>query len=67
MSLAPVVVNELTVIGSRCGPFGKALEGLQAHHFPVDRLISATYPLDRAPDALGAAGRPDAMKVLVRP
>ncbi len=67
MNLAPIVVNEVTVVGSRCGPFDKALHGLSTHSFAVDRLITATYRLDQAVEALEAAGRRGALKVLIQP
>ncbi len=60
----PIVVNELTVVGSRCGRFGPALRALQ-DHIRVRPLITAVYPLDRASEALEHARRPEAVKVLL--
>lgn len=65
MNLAPVVINELTVVGSRCGLFEDALRGYSHHRFPLDRLITARYPLDRGLDAFAAAGRPDQLKIVL--
>lgn len=59
-----VVVNELTLIGSRCGPFPKALELLARQAVDVAPLIQARYPLERALDAFDHAQRPGTMKVL---
>jgi threonine dehydrogenase-like Zn-dependent dehydrogenase len=59
-----VVVNELTLVGSRCGPFDKALALLEAGQVDVVPLIQARYPLERALDAFDHAQRPGTMKVL---
>lgn len=65
--LAAVVVNELTVIGSRCGPFDKALALLAQHTVLVEPLIERTYPLDEALAAFAHAARPGVRKVLLQP
>jgi len=65
LNLALAVVNEVTVLGSRCGPFGRALKALRAFRFPVTRLVEARYPLDKGVEALERAGQPGTMKVLV--
>ena len=68
LNLAGVVVDEITVVGSRCGPFPKALAWLAAADAPpVARLVAAEYPLDRAPEAWARAQRPGTLKVLLRP
>jgi threonine dehydrogenase-like Zn-dependent dehydrogenase len=67
LNLAPVVVDEVTVVGSRCGPMGEALESLARGDVQVEPLITAEYGLADAPQALEAAARPEAIKVLVRP
>jgi len=63
----PIVVDELTVLGSRCGPFARALELLHAGRVDPRPLISAVFPLAQAPEAMRAAQAPGAMKVLVKP
>lgn len=60
-----VVVNELTLIGSRCGPFPKALSLLAAHAVDVSPLIHARYPLERALEAMERARAPGVLKVLL--
>ena len=65
LNLALVVVNEIALLGSRCGPFGRALKAMRAYRFPVDRLIDARYPLDEAEAALAKAGEKGVLKVLV--
>ena len=65
LNLAPVVVNELNIVGSRCGPFQRGLQGLLTYDFPLERLIKGQYPLDEALAAFAHAARPDALKVLI--
>ncbi len=65
MNPTPLVVNEVTVIGSRCGPFPDAVEALAGGAVDVSALISARYPLGKGVEALQAAGAPDALKVLL--
>ena len=55
MNLAPLVIHEITLVGSRCGRFAMALELYAAHHFPLDRLISGRFPLERGVEAFAAA------------
>ena len=66
INLAPLVINEVTVIGSRCGPFGPALDALAAGDVRVREMISHTFPFDRALEAFEVASRPETLKVLLR-
>ena len=65
MNLAPVVVNEITILGSRCGSFHRGLAELERHRFPLERLIDARFPLERGAEAFAAAGKPGVLKVLL--
>jgi alcohol dehydrogenase len=65
VNLTPVVVNEITVMGSRCGRFEAALAGMARYRFPVARLVTARYPLDDAAAAFERAAQPQALKVLL--
>jgi len=66
VDLSAVVVNELTLIGSRCGPFEMGLNMLASYpDMPLDRLISAEYPMDQALAAFEEARQPDTLKVLI--
>jgi len=67
LDLAPLVVNEVRVVGNRCGPFAAALQLLSEHRVEVDELVSAVYPLYRGVEALEAAARPENIKVLLQP
>jgi alcohol dehydrogenase len=61
------VIDELTVVGSRCGPFEPALRLLASGAVDVGPLIDARYPLSRGLDALAHAARPGALKVVITP
>lgn len=63
---APVIVNEVTLIGSRCGRFEPAIELLQKGRVNVRQMVSADYPLAQAPEAFAEAARPGVLKVLLR-
>jgi len=66
IDLAPVVVKEITVVGSRCGRFREGLQMLLRHpDLPLERLITATYPLDEAVEAFRRAVQRDSLKVLL--
>lgn len=66
IDLTPVVINELTVAGSRCGRFRDGLRMLTSTpDMPLERLITARFPIERAPEAFARAARPDALKVLI--
>lgn len=67
VDLTKLVVGEITVVGSRCGPFDEALRLLQADAIQVLPLIDAEYALDDVVSALEHAARPGVRKVLVRP
>jgi threonine dehydrogenase-like Zn-dependent dehydrogenase len=65
LSLAPVVINEITVIGSRCGVFPPALDALAQKKICVVPMIEKIYPLSQGVDAVTHAGKPGARKVLL--
>jgi threonine dehydrogenase-like Zn-dependent dehydrogenase len=65
LSLAPLVINEVTVVGSRCGLFPPALAALAAGSVAVTPLIDATYRLADGIAAVAHAARPGARKVLL--
>ncbi len=66
IDLAPVVINEIRVVGSRCGPFPPALRALARGTIDVLSMVTAEYPLSDAVTALEHAARPGALKVLLR-
>jgi len=65
VDLAPLVIHEIQVVGSRCGPFAPALRALERGDVDVASLLTERVPLARADEALERAAQPDALKVLV--
>jgi alcohol dehydrogenase len=61
----PIVVNELTVVGSRCGPFAKALALLRSGEVEPTPLVTRTFSLREAQHAIEFAQRPGVMKILL--
>ena len=66
LSLAPLVINEINVVGSRCGLFPPALDALAQKKISVTPMIEKIYPLTEGVDAVGHAGRAGTRKVLLR-
>ena len=64
LHMAPFVIDEINLIGSRCGPFADALDLLSHRAISVAPLLTATYPLEAAATAFEHAIRKDALKVL---
>lgn len=67
LHLAPVVIDELTIVGSRCGPFAPALDALTRGLVDVRALIGARLPLRDGVEALRRAAQPGMLKVLLNP
>lgn len=64
-NLAPIVIDEITVLGSRCGQFPAALRLLQAERIDFSPLISARYKADEAIKAFEKNKEKDVLKVLI--
>jgi alcohol dehydrogenase len=62
----PLVVNEVTLVGSRCGPFRRALDLLRSGRVDPRPLISRVFPLREAAAAIRYAARPGVVKVLLK-
>ena len=62
---APIVVNEITLVGSRCGRFEAALPLLERGLVRVEKMISDRFPLAEAPRAFDRAAERGALKVLL--
>jgi threonine dehydrogenase-like Zn-dependent dehydrogenase len=67
IDLTRLVVSEITVVGSRCGPFAPALRLLEAGAVHVIPMIEAEYPLDEGVAAFEHAASPGVRKILLRP
>jgi threonine dehydrogenase-like Zn-dependent dehydrogenase len=65
IDLAPIVIDEVRLIGSRCGPFPRAIDALARHSIDVRPLIGAEFALDDAEAAFEAAATPGARKILM--
>lgn len=64
---AALVVNEITVVGSRCGRFPPALELLRRRRVEVGSLLAAEFPLSKAAQAMREADKAGVLKVVLRP
>ena len=65
LELSAVVVDEVTLVGSRCGPFAPALELLAQGRVDVAPLVQARYALAEGVAAFDHAARPGVLKVLL--
>ena len=65
LNMAEFVIQEISLIGSRCGPFAPAIRLLEAGHIQVDRLIHARYPLTEGMKALEKAAQRGVLKVML--
>jgi len=65
LNLSPLVVDEITLIGSRCGPFREAIRALAEKQVDVASLIYRRVRLEQGVDAFDLARRPGVLKVLL--
>ena len=65
LAWAPFVIDEVTLVGSRCGPFDRALQGLESGEVDVRPLLSDRFDLSSGMDALARAQAPGVLKVLL--
>ncbi len=63
LDLSRIVVDEITLVGSRCGDIARAVALLAEHAVEVEDLVTATYPLAQAEQAFEHARRKDALKI----
>ena len=66
LNLAPIVIDEITVLGSRCGPFGDALRALAAREAQVVPLIGRRVTLEQAAGLFAPGAMGDVVKVVIR-
>ncbi len=64
---ARLVVDEISIIGSRCGRLQPALDLLKKEALDIDSLISEEYPLSRGVHAMGRADKKGVLKIFLRP
>lgn len=67
LDLSQFVVDEITVVGSRCGPFAPALRLLERGDVDPTPLVAERYPLEHAVEAMDRAAERGVMKVLLQP
>ncbi|MCS7032961.1 MAG: zinc-binding dehydrogenase, partial [Phycisphaerae bacterium] len=65
LNLAPVVIDEISVIGSRCGPFREAIGAIARREVDVTSLIHRRMKLEQGVEAMEVASRPGVLKVLL--
>ena len=64
---AQVVIDEITIIGSRCGPFDKAINLLSSGKVSTKKLLTTTFPLEEWEKAFDMATRDDVFKIALKP
>jgi threonine dehydrogenase-like Zn-dependent dehydrogenase len=67
LNAAPVVVDEISIVGSRCGRFAPALELLARDRVEVDALVHEEFSLSEGVRAFERAAAPGVLKILIRP
>ena len=67
LDLTPTVVNEITLVGSRCGLFKPAIDALATGMIFVDDMVDSTFPLEQFQDAISYAKQPNTLKVFLKP
>jgi threonine dehydrogenase-like Zn-dependent dehydrogenase len=65
LNLGPLVIDEIQVIGSRCGPFKEAIRALAEKQVDVASLITRRMKLEQGVEAMSLASRPGVLKVLL--
>ena len=65
VAFSPLVVDEITIVGSRCGPFDRAIDLLARGRVRVRPLVAAVYPLERVAEAFERARQ--GLKVILTP
>ena len=66
LNLAPIVIDEITVLGSRCGQFAPALRLLKDNRIDFSPFISKTYPIEQALEAFEANKSKETLKILIK-
>ena len=67
LDLTPAVINEITLVGSRCGLFKPAIDALSTGIVSVDSMVDSTFPLEKFSEAIKHAKKPDTLKVFLKP
>ncbi|MFQ5651764.1 MAG: alcohol dehydrogenase catalytic domain-containing protein [bacterium] len=65
LNAAPIVIDEITIVGSRCGQFEPAIRALEHNLVTVEALIDGIYPFEQALQAFERAQDPGTLKILL--
>jgi threonine dehydrogenase-like Zn-dependent dehydrogenase len=65
LNLAPLVIDEITLLGSRCGPFERTMQALEAGKLQPEVLIQHRFPLEKGVEAIEQAAQKGTLKVLI--
>jgi alcohol dehydrogenase len=65
LNLAPIVIDEINVVGSRCGPFKEAIKALTEKSVDVTSMIHRRMKLDQGLEAMELAAKPGVLKVIL--
>jgi len=66
VNLAPIVIHEVRVLGSRCGPFVPAIDALARKSIDLRSMISRTFPLEKSLEAFEFVKQPNCLKALLQ-
>lgn len=66
LNLAPIVINEITILGSRCGCFEPAMRLIASGKIDFSQMISKIYPIEQAVEAFDANNAKDTIKILLK-
>ena len=66
MNLAAAVVNEVKIVGSRCGPFQDAIDALARRDVEVSSMVARAFAIERGLEAFEASCDPQNIKVLLK-
>ena len=66
LNLAPIVINEITILGSRCGRFEPAMRLIASGKIDFSQMISKIYPIEQAINAFDANNAKDTIKILLK-
>ena len=67
LDFSRIVVDEIRLVGSRCGPFPPAIDMLKEKSVEVKEMIDGTFSLEEAEMAFAEAQKPGALKILLKP
>jgi threonine dehydrogenase-like Zn-dependent dehydrogenase len=67
LDVSSIVIDEVEIIGSRCGPFSEAISVLASREIDVREMVDGDFPLAQAAEALALAQKPETIKVLITP